>query len=776
MNASGVCSHQTRNPDHWNQTARRGSRATRAAAESSNTPVERQGTPRRRDAWCELTSTSGAVTVATIPRNTLPLSARIVDIARSPRTSLGFFASAVIAGSSGCENDYEIVPTYPTFENSICLAESVSSYTPVASQNRNAGTSVAIASTGDYGVCDEFRWVITGAPGRSTSTSNGKVRATLVDAATGYIVSGSGRNQLLTVSGAGAQPSYGQAVFAADIRDCYAVGAHGNACGTEVIAGAPDMFNPQAKGAIYWFEALGDYGNLSWAYKETINPPAALQGGAQFGYSITGLQAPADPDFPWLIGENPVPWIAVGAPGRDTVFIYRISSGSSSPFTATPQSLVVPTSFTGRRFGHSLVAGDFNDDGYADLAVGLPLGSGADNKGRVFVYRGRAGVSPLRTTPLELDGVSLDPSGVFTGFVDEFGASVAAGPFDAGTSSDALVVGAPAASGDFGGLCEFTLVSDSSAAGLGIGSSSCWLNDFSSAAAGDRLGESVAVGNFHNLDGSDRSETDEALLPEVAAGRPGTNGGSGTTVVFLTDSSGFREDDPLPEVIEYPAPSVDAAYGSALAGGYIQETFWEDLLVGAPARLVGTTQDGSASLTRAMPTSSCDEVDKFWQLEDVDGDLVTIKVSRNEVTGKMSVVWEDDFDFAAVDDFGLSTERECDRTFDGDTFPARFEIPAGSLLELDGLWGCGGVGDTQTWTDADLNSFVESVFGVDPLGFAIGDVTLELVSSTRLDLSISVDPTMVDIAMALNGVDDAVECEPVPLGGQLINPVAVTCE
>jgi hypothetical protein len=132
--------------------------------------------------------------------------------------------------------------------------------------------------------------------------------------------------------------------------------------------------------------------------------------------------------------------VAVGAPlddagvaasDRGRVYIYR------GPLATSPTNL--SGAEDGARFGFSVAAaGDFNGDGFPDLAVGAPLDDGddistdsGDNRGRVFVFLGGPGF-PAGTITL----TGTEPGG-------QFGFSVArAGDVDFNGADD-LIVGAP---------------------------------------------------------------------------------------------------------------------------------------------------------------------------------------------------------------------------------------------------------------------------------------------------------------------------------------------
>lgn len=286
--------------------------------------------------------------------------------------------------------------------------------------------------------------------------------------------------------GAGADEAddrFGQALAAGNLN---------GSGGAELIVGAPGEKPGNQPDAGYVF--LFKRGSTAWSFWGGLDQTGLglADDADDFGFALT------TGDFN---GDN-ITDLAVGSPHDSNwqtfsgaVFLFK------GRYLAKPQAWKVLTETavgaaneSGDLFGYSLAAGDFDNDGIDDLAVGGP---GENNsQGRVYLFKGEPGANtgePSGWQILGQDGLSGNENG------DKFGYALAVGYFDNNGRAD-LAVGAPretisgvqsgqvhAFKGSVNGLVAFD---SGDQTGMGVNEDS------------DILGASLAVGDF-NLDGKD---------------------------------------------------------------------------------------------------------------------------------------------------------------------------------------------------------------------------------------------------------------------------------
>jgi hypothetical protein len=236
---------------------------------------------------------------------------------------------------------------------------------------------------------------------------------------------------------------------------------------------------------------------------------------------------------------------------------------------------------TGDEFGHALAAGDFNGDGYDDLAIGVP---GENNKGgAVEVLPG--GPGGLTTTGSKLWSQNTPGVPDLQEAGDLFGWSLATGRFDSDGYTD-LMVGVPEEDGMATDEGEIEMLRGDSG-GLTATGSKFWTETTTGVPGdpekGDWLGWSLAAGDF-NSDGR----------CDIAAGMPGESVGTviaaGAVDVLYSGPVG---PDPVngptkPEIWYRGNKGVDdvpragAEFGYSLAADDLNHDGSADLAIGAP--------------------------------------------------------------------------------------------------------------------------------------------------------------------------------------------------
>jgi FG-GAP repeat len=280
--------------------------------------------------------------------------------------------------------------------------------------------------------------------------------------------------------------------------------------------------------------------------------------------------------------------LAVGAPGEVVgsavnTGAVNVLYGSGGGLTGGPV-LTQPNAEAGDLFGATLAAGDFDGDGFVDLAAGVPgenVGA-VGNAGAVTVLFGSGrGLTTAGSQTLSQGGTGV--AGAAEEW-DAFGGSLAAGTL-AGDGIADLVVGIPQEDVGAVGNAGAVNVLAGSPDGLVGGSLATQGNP----ERGDSFGGAVAVGDFDDVPGDD-----------VAVGAPGeTVGGivaAGAVSVLNGPPGGLANERLLYQgAAGIPgSPEPRDHFGRTLAPTDHDGTGRWDLAVGVPEEDLGPDEDAGA--------------------------------------------------------------------------------------------------------------------------------------------------------------------------------------
>jgi len=282
-------------------------------------------------------------------------------------------------------------------------------------------------------------------------------------------------------------------------------------------------------------------------------------------------------------------------PGASLAGVVQVLYGSVTGLSATNNQLwsqdspgIAENAQGGEWFGYALASGDFDKDGFDDLAIGVPNEHSGSEPGLGAVHVLYGSSSRLTATRSQFwDQAAPGVQGA--GVNERFGSALATGDFNGDGRSD-LAIGAPTYEVGSGGACGGVNVLYGAATGLSATGNQLWTENSSGIAeqcdGPDRFGLTLAAADF-NGDARD----------DLAIGAPwedlqatGSGSEGAVHVIFgspnrltATASQYWTQDSPsMPDTAE-----TGDNFGSSLGAGDFNGDGRADLVIGVPEEKLG---------------------------------------------------------------------------------------------------------------------------------------------------------------------------------------------
>ncbi len=385
------------------------------------------------------------------------------------------------------------------------------------------------------------------------------------------------------------------------------------------------------------------------------------------------------------------------------------------------------SSETGDTFASAVATGDFDNDSYADLAIGTPCEAvgAATCAGSVTVLYG----SPFGLTADWTETFHQNTTGI-AGVAeadDRFGAALAAGDFDADGRDD-LAVAAPGEDLEANESAGVVYVLEGGPTGLGAAGSKLVRAESVGqiSETGDGFGSSLATGSFDGGAASDLvigAPGEDATLADTGAITivPGS-----PTGLVNSGAETFTQD-----TIGVPGRSeANDGFGTTLAVGDFDGDDDDDLAVGVPNEAIGAVAAAGAVHLFAGSADgiTVDDSRAIWQGDGMRGGSET-----NDRAG--AALAAGDFDDDGRFDLAIAVPGESYGGF----------VRAGQVLVMKGTGSGINVVGTTTWNQ-DVGGIAEVPEDDDAFGTAL--VANDYNGDGRSDLAIGVRESLDATALA----------------------------
>lgn len=342
-------------------------------------------------------------------------------------------------------------------------------------------------------------------------------------------------------------------------------------------------------------------------HQDTPGVVGAIERGEIFGFSLASGNFNGDAYDDLAIGVPREEAVGLGAAGGVNVLY-----GSATGLTATGDQLwsqgepgIPSDPGVNEAFGYSVAAGDFDNDGYGDLAIGVPMDFfyACDYCGAVHVLFGSV-------VGLTVDGDQYLQAPDFGGSYESdsgFGISLAAGDFDADGFAD-LAIGAP--DDDFVGVVNVGSVRVLFGSDLGLTTDR---DIYILGAEQDgRQGNAVGAGD---LDG----DGDDDLAIGIPGRTVGGDAAAGAVAILLGDGGQFldggewSQDTAGVQGVAEP----DDGFGGGLAFGDFDRDGRADLVVSVMTEDLQEPDEGAVHVLFGSESGVTATGDQLWLRDDL---------------------------------------------------------------------------------------------------------------------------------------------------------------